>query len=84
MPPDILLPLELLGPGEWADVAEIWGDPAWVQRLAEVGVRAGCRVRVLQKGSPCLLEVGSLRLSLRSEAADQILVRPLGVQEPAA
>ena len=28
MPPDTLLPLELLNSGEWADVAEVCGEPA--------------------------------------------------------
>jgi ferrous iron transport protein A len=72
-----LLPLELLGSGEWADVAEVQGEPAWVGRMAELGVRVGARLRVLQAGSPCLLQVGGSRLSLRSDAALHILVRPL-------
>ena len=72
-----LLPLELLRHGEWADVAELHGEPGWVGRLAELGVRPGSRLRVLQPGSPCLLEVGESRLSLRADWAMQILVRPL-------
>jgi Fe2+ transport system protein FeoA len=73
--PDSLLPLELLGSGDWADVAEVSGEPSWVCRMAEMGVRAGCRLQVLQPGSPCLLQVGGCRLCLRSECAAQILVR---------
>ena len=73
----MLLPLELLHPGEWADVAEVSGEPGWVGRLAELGIRAGCRLRVLQWGSPCLVQVDGSRLSLRSELAMQILVRPV-------
>jgi Fe2+ transport system protein FeoA len=74
---DALLPLELLRPGEWADVAEVTGEPSWVGRLAELGVRAGSRLRMLQAGIPCLLQIGGCRLSLRGEQAAQILVRPL-------
>ena len=84
MPPDTLLPLELLETGEWAEVAEICGEPTWVHRLAELGLRAGTRFRILQAGSPCLLQIGGLRLSLRSDLATRILVQPLGVAEPAA
>lgn len=73
----MLLPLELLSPGEWADVAEVSGEPGWVGRLAELGVRAGSRLKVLQPGSPCLFQVDGARLSLRSDLAMQILVRPL-------
>jgi Fe2+ transport system protein FeoA len=72
-----LLPLELLDRGEWADVAEVTGEPGWIGRLAELGVRVGSRLRVLQPGSPCLLQVGDARLSLRGDWAMQILVRPV-------
>jgi ferrous iron transport protein A len=74
---DNLLPLELLNPGEYADIAEVCGEPCWVGRLAELGLRIGCRLRVLQAGSPCLLEVGECRLSLRGDCCMQILVRPI-------
>ena len=74
-----LLPLETyrLGPNEWADVEDVSGEPAWVGRMAELGVRAGCRLRVLQPGSPCLLQVGGCRLCLRGDCLMQILVRPV-------
>ncbi len=72
-----ILPLELLCPGEWADVAEVTGEPHWVGRMAELGVRTGSRVQVLRPGSPCLLKVGGARLSLRGEQAMQILVKPV-------
>jgi len=74
---ETLLPLELLRPGEWADVAEVTGEPSWVGRLAELGVRAGSRLRMLQAGWPCLLQIGGSRLSLRGEQGAQILVRPV-------
>jgi Fe2+ transport system protein FeoA len=74
---DTLLPLDLLQSGQWADVAEVLGEPAWVGRMAELGVRTGCRLCMLQPGSPCLLQVGGCRLSLRADGITQILVRPL-------
>jgi Fe2+ transport system protein FeoA len=73
----LLVPLELLSGGEWGEVAAVSGEPHWVGRLAEIGVRVGSRLRVLQPGSPCLLQVGGVRLSLRPDWATQILVRPL-------
>lgn len=75
----MLLPLELLNAGEWAEVAEVTGEPGWIGRMAELGIRAGSRLRVLQPGSPCLLQLDGCRLSLRSDWATQILVRPLAV-----
>ncbi len=76
MHPDIL-PLDLLDRNVWADVAEVTGEQRWVCRLAELGLRSGCRLRMLQPGSPCLLQVGECRLCLRGEDAAQILVRPV-------
>ena len=77
MKPDFLLPLESLQAGQWADVEDVSGEPGWVGRMAELGVRAGCRLRVLQPGSPCLLQVGGCRLCLRGDCLMQILVRPV-------
>ena len=74
---DTLLPLDLLRTGEWADVAEVTGEPNLVCRLAEMGVRAGCRLQMLRSGAPCMFQVGGCRLSLRGECCMQILVRPL-------
>jgi ferrous iron transport protein A len=77
VPSDSLLPLEMLQAGEWADVEDVAGEPEWVGRMAELGVRNGCRLQVLQPGSPCLLQVGGCRLCLRGECLMQILVRPV-------
>jgi ferrous iron transport protein A len=73
----MLLPLDMLKAGEWADVADVAGDPAWVGRLAELGLREGSRVRVLQPGSPCVLQVADCKLCLRAAECSQILVRPV-------
>jgi Fe2+ transport system protein FeoA len=74
---EILLPLEYLRPGEWADVAEVTGEPGWVGRLAELGLRTGCRLLLLQAGWPCLLQIGGSMLSLRGVEGTRILVRPV-------
>jgi len=76
MPHD-LLPLDMLRPGEWADVADVGGDQAWVCRMAELGLQPGCRVQMLRDGTPCLLRVAGCKLCLRSNDSAQILVRPL-------
>jgi Fe2+ transport system protein FeoA len=67
----------MLRPGEWADVADVTGEPTWVGRMAELGVRIGSRLCMLQSGCPCLFQVGGSRLSLRCENCMQILVRPV-------
>jgi Fe2+ transport system protein FeoA len=74
-----LLPLDVLTTGEWAEVAELHGEPDWIHRMAELGLHAGSRLQMLCSGSPCLLLVGNTRLSLRGDWTMQILVRPLAV-----
>ena len=74
---EAILPLEYLRPGESADVAEVTGEPGWVGRLAELGLRTGCRLLLLQSGWLCLLQIGGSRLSLRSKEGTRILVRPV-------
>ncbi len=72
----MLLPLDVLTRGEWATVAEVSGEPGWVNRLAELGLREGCKFQVLQPGSPCLLQVANCKLCLRGDDCAQILVSP--------
>jgi Fe2+ transport system protein FeoA len=72
-----MLPLECLGPGEWGEVCDVSGEPAWVGRLAELGIRVGCRLQMLCVGSPCLVQVGGGRLSLRGEQGMQVFVLPV-------
>jgi ferrous iron transport protein A len=73
------MPLDLLQTGQWADITDLHGDPDWLGRMAELGLRPGTRLRMLQAGSPCLLQVGDTRLSLRGDNALQILVRPVSI-----
>lgn len=75
----MLLPLDMIAAGEWAEIAEVHGDPSWVGRLSELGLRQGCRFQVLQSGSPCLLQVSHCKLCLRGSECSQILVRPVSV-----
>jgi ferrous iron transport protein A len=74
---ECLLPLEMLRAGEWADVAEVHGEPGWIGRMAELGIRSGCRLQMIQDGSPCLLNIEGCKLCLRGDAGSRILVRPL-------
>jgi Fe2+ transport system protein FeoA len=73
-----LIPIDLLDSGEGAEIVELEGDGAWVSRLVELGLRPGSRLRMLQPGYPCLIQVGEMRLSLRLAAVVQVLVRPEG------
>lgn len=74
---DEVLPLELLHAGDTGDIADIDGEPSWITRMAELGVRIGSRLRVVQPGSPCLFQVGESRFSVRGECAMRIFVRTI-------
>ncbi len=73
----MIMPLDMLRAGEWAEVEEVTGQPAWVGRLAELGIRQGCRLQVVQPGSTCLLSISGCKLCLRPGECSQILVRPV-------
>ena len=75
MPLHAVFPLNMLKPGEWADVADVAGDSGWVCRMAELGLREGCRVQMIQDGTPCLLRVADCKLCLRGDDVSLILVR---------
>ena len=79
MPLQSVFPLNMLKPGEWADVADVAGDSGWVCRMAELGLREGCRVQMIQDGTPCLLRVADCKLCLRGDDVSLILVRPAKV-----
>jgi Fe2+ transport system protein FeoA len=71
----MVLPLDMLRAGEWGEVAEIAGQSPLLHRLAEMGLRTGCRIRMVQPGAPCLLDIGGCKLCLRADDCSQIYVR---------
>ncbi len=70
------VPLETLRSDEWADVADVAGEPCLVGRMAEIGLRVGSRVHMLRPGSPCLLEINGCRICFRLGDSVQVFVCP--------
>jgi ferrous iron transport protein A len=70
-----LIPLQMLRPGEPAEIAQLIGRPEQVHRLQELGVRAGLPVEMLQSGSPCIVRLAEQRLCFRESDTIGILVR---------
>jgi Fe2+ transport system protein FeoA len=60
--------------GEWGYVADLFGPPAVINRLQELGLRVGERVRMLRNGPPHLLQLGETRLCFRSEPEVSVIV----------
>ena len=58
-----LLPLKMLAAGQSGQVSQVLGDAETVRRLAELGMRAGERIEMLQHGSPCIVRLGDDRMS---------------------
>ena len=55
-------------------IADLDGPAAAVNRLLELGLRIGERVRMLRPGPPHLVQLGECRLALRPEADVVVLV----------
>jgi Fe2+ transport system protein FeoA len=70
-----MLPLELMRTGDVAEVVDVHGDQRLVARLAESGLRTGCRVETIVAGNPIVVRVDETKLTLRTDGQVQILVR---------
>jgi Fe2+ transport system protein FeoA len=68
-------PLTACQSGEEGEVTEIEGDCHMARRLRELGVETGARLRVIQQGSPVIIQAGESRLCLRAELAEAIKLR---------
>jgi Fe2+ transport system protein FeoA len=69
-----LLPLELLSAGETAIICEIDGQPELVARLHEMGLRPGCRVKMVRPGPACVVAINNYRLAFRGGEAAFVIV----------
>ncbi len=68
-------PLLLAAAGEEVCVRAITGDPGFVRRLMDLGLRAGLRARVVQHNAAgIVLAVDGMRLALGPAAAAQVMV----------
>jgi len=70
------IPLNLLAPGQQAEVAQIIGQSDEVHRLHELGLRGGAAVEMIQSGSPCIIRLAGQKLCLRADELVSVLVRP--------
>lgn len=68
------IPLDCLQAGEIGLIAWIDGKPDFITRLAEMGLRPGVVIRMIQPGRPCILALNGQRLSVRVDADTQVFV----------
>lgn len=69
-----LVPLEALRSGESGLVADLDGPANSINRLRELGVQVGQRVKMLRPGPPHLVQLGECRLCLRPESDVIVLI----------
>lgn len=71
------VPVEFLAPEAEGVVVDLCGEEKNVHRLEELGIRCGCKIRMLCPGETCLLAIEGKKMCLRLNATAEILVQPL-------
>lgn len=74
LPPMQLIPLDFLEPGESAEIFGVDGGEDQIHRLAELGIRQGAQVHMVQPGLPCILKVNDQRFTLRLDPQVMVTV----------
>ncbi len=69
-----IIPLNAMRSGESGRVIDVCGTCPSVVRLQEIGVSVGAELRMVRQGMPCILALGTQRISLRAEDGLQVLV----------
>ena len=69
-----VIPLGLLAVGATATIVEVDGNPDVVARLQEMGMRAGCEVRMVRSGDACIVAIHNHRFGFRGAEAAHVLV----------
>ncbi len=73
-----LIPVTLLRAGQRGRVGEVLGAGGVVDRLREMGLRAGVVVEMVRSGSPCILRLDGQKICIRSEEMTGVLIRTGG------
>ena len=70
-----LVPLSMMRSGQSGKIGDVVGCGCLVQRLREMGLRAGACVQMVRAGSPCILRLDGQKLCVRSDEMTCVLVR---------
>ncbi len=55
-------------------VVDFVGTDEWRHRLAELGLREGVVIKLLRHGEPCVIGIGTQRLTYRCDSSMMVLV----------
>jgi Fe2+ transport system protein FeoA len=70
------VPLNFLRSGQCGTIDQVLGQPADVQRMEELGLRAGANIEVVCSGTPCIIQLAGQRLCFRASDFIRVMVRP--------
>ena len=73
---DKSVPLNNLHAGQSAFVIRVTGQPDYVHRLEEFGLRGGTRVQMFRPGNPCILRMAAGKVCFRSDDLLNVFVEP--------
>jgi len=71
------VPIEYLSPECEGIVVELAGEEPNIHRLEEMGIRCGCRIRMLCPGETCLLAIEGKKMCVRLGGSAEIFVCPV-------
>ena len=70
-----LVPLSSLRAGESGWIGAVVEGGGLMQRLRELGLRTGARVRMIRAGSPCIFRLEGQKLCVRADEVGCVLVQ---------
>ncbi len=71
------IPVEYLSQDSLGVVVDVAGEGQNIHRLEEMGIRNGCRIRMLCPGETCLLAIDGKKMCVRLGSVAEIMVCPV-------
>ena len=72
-----LTPFTALQSGEFGQIHSVVGTPELVRHLAEIGLRSGAQLEMIQQGATCILRIDGTKLCVRGDELLRVMVTPL-------
>jgi len=79
-----MIPLSALIAGESAEIHSVVGNSEQVQRLGELGLRAGRRLEMVRQGTTAIIKLEGAKLCFRGEELMRVMVLPDGLARQSA
>ncbi len=79
-----LMPLSTLLAGEIAQIHSIVGPVELVRHLAELGLRQGSHLEMVQQGATCILRIDGMKLCVRGDELLRVMVSPISAARHSA